>query len=54
MADGSIVTADETYLRESIVHPDAKVVKSFDPVMPEPTLSEKEVTEIVEYLKTLK
>ena len=54
MADGSVVTADETYLRESIVHPDVKVLKGFDPVMPEPTLTEKEANEIVAYLKTLK
>jgi cytochrome c oxidase subunit 2 len=54
MSDGSVVTADDAYLRESILHPDAKVVEGFDDVMPAPTLTDEEVNEIIAYLKTIK
>jgi cytochrome c oxidase subunit 2 len=48
------VTADEAYLRESIVKPDATIVDGFDDVMPVPELSETELNQILDYLKTLK
>jgi cytochrome c oxidase subunit 2 len=48
------VTADEAYLRESIVKPDAKIVDGFDDVMPKPELTEEELTQILNYLRTLK
>jgi cytochrome c oxidase subunit II len=54
MSDGSVVVADDAYLRQSITHPDAKVVAGFDDVMPEPTLTDEEVNKIIAYLKTLK
>lgn len=54
MADGSTITADEDYLRQAIVDPDAKIVNGFDGVMPKPELTKEEVDEIIEYLKTLK
>jgi cytochrome c oxidase subunit 2 len=54
LADGSMITADDTYLRESIVHPEAKIVNGFDNVMPKPELTDEEVNAIVEYLENLK
>lgn len=54
MTDGSVVTADDAYLREAILHPSAKILEGFDDVMPEPTLTDEEVSEIIEYLKTIK
>jgi Heme/copper-type cytochrome/quinol oxidases, subunit 2 len=51
---GSTVPADEAYLRESILKPDAKIVDGFDDVMPKPELTEEELNQIVLYLKTLK
>ena len=54
LTDGSVVVANDAYLRESIVHPDAKVVAGFDDVMPAPALTGQEVDEIIEYLKTIK
>jgi cytochrome c oxidase subunit II len=54
MSDGSVVKVDESYLRESIVNPDAKILAGFDPLMPKPTLTDKEVKEIVDYLETIK
>ena len=53
---GKSVTADEEYLRESIVDPGAKVVKGFPNVMPtfKTTLSKEDIDAVTAYLKTLK
>jgi len=54
LADGSTVTADEEYLRESIVNPNAKMVEGYDPVMaPYSYLSDAEVQSLIEYMKTI-
>jgi len=54
LAGGSTVTADDAYLREAIMKPDAKIVAEFGDVMPVPELTEEELGQIIEYLKTLK
>jgi cytochrome c oxidase subunit 2 len=54
LTNGSTITADDTYLRESIVKPEATIVDGFDNNMPKPELTEEEVNAIVEYLKNLK
>jgi cytochrome c oxidase subunit 2 len=54
LKDESAITADDVYLRESIIHPDRKIVDGFDDVMPQPELSEEELNAIVEYLENLK
>lgn len=54
LTDGSTITADDVYLRESIVKPEAKIVDGFDDVMPKPELNEEEINAIVEYLESLK
>jgi cytochrome c oxidase subunit II len=46
-------TADENYVRESILKPQAKVVMGFNPVMPPYTLTDKQIDAIIEYMKTL-
>jgi len=53
---GDSVTADENYIRESIVNPQAKVVKGFGPVMPtfQGMVSETEINAVIAYLKALK
>uniref|UniRef100_C6E7U9 Cytochrome c oxidase subunit 2 n=1 Tax=Geobacter sp. (strain M21) TaxID=443144 RepID=C6E7U9_GEOSM len=48
------VTADEAYLRESILDPSANIVEDFPPVMPPAKLPEAELQAIIEYLKGLK
>jgi cytochrome c oxidase subunit 2 len=55
LADGSEVTADEAYLRESIVNPAVKVVAGYQPVMPtfDNQLSEEQVFHLIEYVKSL-
>jgi cytochrome c oxidase subunit 2 len=55
LADGGTVTADGAYIRESILRPNAKVVASYEPIMPtyQGILSEEAVMQLIEYLKTL-
>jgi cytochrome c oxidase subunit II len=54
LTDGRTVTADEDYLRESIVRPSAKVVAGYSPVMPayEGQIGEEGILQIVAYLKS--
>ncbi|MBI4328445.1 MAG: cytochrome c [Chloroflexi bacterium] len=58
LTDGSAVLADEAYLRESILNPNAKVVEGFGAgIMPQnfrDRLSDAEIQSIVEYIKTLR
>jgi cytochrome c oxidase subunit 2 len=55
---GGTVTADENYLRESIMNPQAKVVKGFPSPSPMPsfqsTVSEEQLMQVIAYVKTLK
>jgi cytochrome c oxidase subunit 2 len=55
LADGSIVAANESYLRESIVRPGAKVVAGFQPLMPayEGQISEEGINDLIAYIKSL-
>lgn len=56
-ADGQTHVADENYIRESIMNPNAKIVKGFQAnVMPsfQGQLSDVEITALIEYIKTLK
>jgi cytochrome c oxidase subunit 2 len=55
LADGSTVVADENYIRESILEPQAKVVAGYDPVMPtyQGRLNDREIMAVIEYLKSL-
>lgn len=55
LRDGGRAVVDENYLRESIVNPQAKIVAGFEPVMPtfQGRLKDKEITAIIEYIKTL-
>jgi cytochrome c oxidase subunit 2 len=50
------ILSDEEYLRRSILKPLADIVKGYPPVMPsqEGESTEKEIEEIINYLKTLK
>lgn len=55
LTNGRIVTADEEYLRESIVDPNAKVVNGYQPIMPtfKGTIKDEDIAAIIQYLKTL-
>jgi cytochrome c oxidase subunit 2 len=46
--------SDEAYLRRSIEEPKADIVKGFQPIMPPQSLSEEELSSLIEYLKQIK
>jgi len=52
--DGTTVLADDNYIRESIIDPQAKIVKGYGPLMPKKDLSETEIIALIEYIKSLK
>ena len=56
LVDGTTVTVDESYIRESILTPQLKVAAPYSPSMPtfQGLLSEENVMALVEYVKTLK
>jgi cytochrome c oxidase subunit 2 len=53
--DGAVVTADENYLRESILTPAAKLTAGYQPVMPafQGLVSEEQLLALIEYVKSL-
>ena len=55
LLDGTMVTADENYLRESILTPAAKVTAGYQPVMPafQGLVSEEQLLALIEYVKSL-
>ncbi len=56
MASGETIIIDENYVRESILTPNAKIVKGFNPVMPtfQGILNDKDIEALIAYMKTLK
>jgi cytochrome c oxidase subunit II len=55
LEDGRVVTADENYIRESILAPGAKIVSGFKPIMPvfQGLVSEDQLNALVAYVKSL-
>jgi len=55
LADGTTVHVDENYIRESILQPQAKVVRGFQPVMPtfQGTLQDRQIDALIAYIRTL-
>ena len=55
LADGSTVKADEGYIRESILRPEAKIVAGYQPSMPtfQGLVTEEGVLQLIEYVKSL-
>jgi cytochrome c oxidase subunit II len=53
--DGTVVTADENYLRESILTPSAKLTAGYEPLMPafQGLVSEEQLLALIEYVKSL-
>jgi cytochrome c oxidase subunit 2 len=51
--DGSVVVADEEYLRRSIVEPNAQIVEGYRGIMPERSLDPAELDAIVAYLQEI-
>jgi cytochrome c oxidase subunit 2 len=55
LADGSNVTADDAYIRESILVPSAKLVAGYQPLMPafQGQLTEEQIMSLAAYIKSL-
>jgi cytochrome c oxidase subunit 2 len=55
LRSGETVLADEQYIRESIVNPNAKIVKGYEAVMPsfQGQLSEEDLLSLLAYIKSL-
>jgi cytochrome c oxidase subunit 2 len=52
---GGSVTADESYIRESIFFPQKKIVAGYDPIMPtyDGRITEEQMLQLVAYIKSL-
>ncbi len=55
LANGSMVTADDAFLRDTILNPSMHVTQGFAPIMPtyQGQISEEGLIDLVEFLKTL-
>jgi cytochrome c oxidase subunit 2 len=55
LANGEVVVANNEYIRESILNPQAKVVAGFPPIMPtfQGQVSEEQLLALTEYIKSL-
>jgi len=55
LAGGGTVQADEGYIRESILQPQAKIVAGYGPIMPtfQGLVTEEGVMQLIEYIKSL-
>jgi cytochrome c oxidase subunit 2 len=55
LVTGEIVTADEAYIRESILTPQAKLVAGYPPIMPafKGLVSEDQLVQLMAYIKSL-
>ncbi len=54
LKDGSRVRADESYIRESVLYPQAKIVAGYDDIMPtfKGLITEDGLLKLVEYVKS--
>lgn len=55
LQEGNTITADERYLRESLLTPNAKVTEGFAPNMPtyQGLVTEEQILQLISYMKTL-
>jgi cytochrome c oxidase subunit 2 len=56
LRDGRTVVADDGYLRESILYPEAKVVQGWEPIMPtfKGQVNEEELIQLLAFIKSLR
>jgi cytochrome c oxidase subunit 2 len=55
LSDGTRVTFDEQYIRESVLYPQAKIVAGYDRIMPtfKGLISDEGMLKLIEYIKSL-
>ena len=53
--NGETVRVDESYIRESILHPSARVAAGYQAIMPtfQGVVSEEQLLQLIEYVKSL-
>ncbi len=56
LRDGRVVTADDAYIRESILEPDKRVVAGYEPLMPsfEGLVGDDEILRLTAFIRSLK
>jgi cytochrome c oxidase subunit 2 len=56
LTTGATVTVDETYVRESILNPQAKITAGYPPIMPtfKGLITEEQMVQLLAYIKSLK
>lgn len=56
MSDGTEILADDAYLKDSILNPNAHIVETYAAAMPPYAgqLKEEQISDLIEYIKTLK
>ena len=55
LSDDKVVTADDNYIRESILNPQGQIVKGFGPIMPtfQGQVNEEDLLKLLAYIKSL-
>jgi cytochrome c oxidase subunit II len=53
LSDGTTVTVDDAYIRESILDPAAKLVDGYGNVMPKFDMTDEEIAQITAYIQSL-
>jgi cytochrome c oxidase subunit 2 len=55
LSDSTLVTADEQYLRDSILQPNKQISAGYQPIMPtyQGQITEEELNALLAYLKSL-
>ena len=53
LADGSVVLADDAYLKRAIRDPAAQVVKGYPPIMPKTELNDDELAALMAFIKSM-
>ena len=54
LEDGSSVTVDDAYIKESILNPTIKITKGYQPLMPVLPVTDEEIAALTDYIKSLK
>ena len=53
MTAGTTIMADEAYLRDSLINPNAKIVKGFQPNMIPAALTDQEIADLIVFLESI-
>ncbi len=55
LSNGQTVTADDNYIRESVLQPEAKIVKGFQPIMPsfQGRVNDQQLLQLIAYIRSL-